>query len=81
MMICHTRQVLLRFNKSSYYPRTIVLLYIILTTAIALTAVMLPVGNITYEGNIAGIPDRILPCNSTVRTEVTSEANRILLCK
>ena len=52
-------------NKSPYHPRTrvtIVLLYRILTNATALAAMTSPEDNITYEGNIARKPERILPC-------------------
>ena len=62
-----------RVNKSSYYPRTratIVLLYQILATT---PSAMISEGNITYEGNISGKPDRILPCAWNVLTQVKSE--------
>ena len=36
---------------------------------------MVPEGNITYKGNIAGKSDRILPCMWNVLTEVMSEGN------
>ena len=41
---------------------TIVLLYQILSSATALTAVMSPDGNITCKDNIAEKSDKVLPC-------------------